>query len=518
MTLRSTPAASRSGTPGEARSFGELSNLPRVSPRAAVTAAVLCSGLLASVAVSAQAQDLPALAALTRQGAAVTALVEDLHGDRTLARLDPDLRLTPASLTKLVTAAAALDHWQADQTFPTRLLSVGPLVGETLHGDLILQGDGDATLDDQALWSLAAQLKSLGVRRVGGRLLVDQWPFGQVPCETADRCKADARSDTAYNAPLSSIGVDFGSWCLEVRPSAPGTPAQVGGCAVGRLPIPVVGEIRTVGVRSRQTLWLERMTGPDGDAIHVGGNIPAGRSVRAYRAMSNPARGVGLLLDEILRESGVVVDGGVTVGQGRAAPDARTLAQVQGLSLREQLNRMLRYSNNYIADVLTLDLAATTLRPPPVQLAQAGKALSSFVAYAAAPRDRDPPPPPLFSGSGLTPDNRLSAADLVGLLRHEYHDTRNFPAFYGGLVVPRQAPFAFLRTGSPAWLDRVALKTGTMDDPRSVFGIAGYLRKHDGGWIAFAVIVNGTERRHHIPLYQALAAARSDIERVLAAY
>ena len=54
-------------------------------------------------------------------------------------------------------------------------------------------------------------------------------------------------------------------------------------------------------------------------------------------------------------------------------------------------------------------------------------------------------------------------------------NTRKFPAFFGGLVVPREAPFAFLRVGSPAWLDRVTLKTGTMDDPVSVAGIAGYL-------------------------------------------
>ena len=58
-------------------------------------------------------------------------------------------------------------------------------------------------------------------------------------------------------------------------------------------------------------------------------------------------------------------------------------------------------------------------------------------------------------------------------------------------VVPRDAPFGFLREGSDAWLDRVALKTGSMDDPHSMLGIAGYLRKRNGGWIAFAVGKSG---------------------------
>jgi serine-type D-Ala-D-Ala carboxypeptidase/endopeptidase (penicillin-binding protein 4) len=126
--------------------------------------------------------------------------------------------------------------------------------------------------------------------------------------------------------------------------------------------------------------------------------------------------------------------------------------------------------------------------------------------------------PLILSGSGLTPENRLSASDLVGLLAHEYHDARRFPAFYGTLVVPRDAPFAFLRAGSAAWLDRVALKTGTMEEPYSVCGIAGFLRKRDGGWIAFAEIVNGTARMRHVAVDKALAAERSELDTLLARY
>ncbi|MDE2148254.1 MAG: D-alanyl-D-alanine carboxypeptidase/D-alanyl-D-alanine-endopeptidase [Gammaproteobacteria bacterium] len=466
-------------------------------------------------ATGAHAAGFEQLAGLRAQGAEVSALAVDLDNGRTLASLSPQTRLTPASLTKLVTAAAALDHWAADQTFPTRLLTSGRIVGDRLDGDLVLQGDGNATLDDQGLWTLAAQLAGTGVRQIHGRLLVVPAPFGPVPCETEDRCKATTRSDSAYDAPLSSIGVDFGAWCLDVRPTAPGQPAAVRGCAVTKLPLPVVGEIRTVAPRARQTFWLERVTAADGDTIRVGGDIPGGRPVRMFRAMSDPARGAALLLQEILRETGITLSGGVAVAPPLVANATRTLASFDGMPLREQLGRMLRYSNNYIADVLTLDLAAATLHPAPAQLAQAGQALSSFVAYTRR-GGRDPPLPSLYSGSGLTPESQMSADDLVDLLRHEYLDTRDFPVFYGSLVVPRQAPFAFLRRGSRAWLDRVALKTGTMDDPRSVFGIAGYLRKQDSGWAAFAILVNGSDRRKHIPLYRALAAARADVESLLA--
>jgi D-alanyl-D-alanine carboxypeptidase/D-alanyl-D-alanine-endopeptidase (penicillin-binding protein 4) len=234
--------------------------------------------------------------------------------------------------------------------------------------------------------------------------------------------------------------------------------------------------------------------------------------------MSNPALGAGMFLREVLREIGIRVNGAVSVSYSPVPAGAAILAQAEGISLKEQLGRMLRFSNNYVADMLTLNLAYATNGEAPAQLATAASTLSEFVARITAVPGDPRPPPVLRSGSGLTPENELSAGDLVTLLAAQYRNPRNFPAFYGGLVVPRQAPFQFLRTGSPAWLDRVALKTGTMDDPHSVAGIAGYIRKKNGGWMSFAAIVNGGEKYHHVPLYKAMEAMRSDMDSLLARY
>jgi D-alanyl-D-alanine carboxypeptidase/D-alanyl-D-alanine-endopeptidase (penicillin-binding protein 4) len=286
------------------------------------------------------------------------------------------------------------------------------------------------------------------------------------------------------------------------------------------LPIPVEGLIRTVSAGGKQTFWVERVTRAGGDFLKVSGNIPEDRGQELYRAMSNPAHGVGLLFMEILREIGIRIDGPVQVGAVALPDKATVLAEIEGLSLREQLGRMLRFSNNYIADVLTLDLAASVRQAPPADLSSAGGLLSDFVVRTQRATKFPPPkgPPAIFSGSGLTPENRLSASDFVGLLAYQYRDSRRFPAFYGGLVVPRDAPFEFLRAGSTAWLDRVALKTGTMNEPYSVCGIAGYLRKRDGGWAAFAIIVNGGPTLRHVPLARAMGAARADLEKLLGQY
>jgi D-alanyl-D-alanine carboxypeptidase/D-alanyl-D-alanine-endopeptidase (penicillin-binding protein 4) len=223
--------------------------------------------------------------------------------------------------------------------------------------------------------------------------------------------------------------------------------------------------------------------------------------------MSDPAAGTGLLLRSMLIQTGVAVDGGVeTTINAAGAP--YLLAKVDGLLLQEQVGRMMRWSNNYIADVLTMGIALTRTGQSPASLAEAASGLLPLVGTGAV----------MDSGSGLTVTNRLSAQDLVDVLRHEYRNPRTFPAFYGSFVVPHDAAFDYLKDGNADWQDRVALKTGSLSEPVSVNGIAGYLRRSDGGFMAFTIIVNGTEKSPQVSRAQALGAARADLEALLARY
>ena len=464
-------------------------------------------------AASVQA-DWKALRALERDGALVSARVQDLQDTAIIHDLHAGTRRGPASITKLVVAAAALDTWPADKSFETRVLGAGPLKGGRLQGDLILHGDGDATLDHRDLWMLAGQIRAAGVLRVDGDV-VAQPVFGPLGCDNVDRCEALSRSHTAYNVPITALGVDYGTWCVRVEPGAHGADARLSACGGIDLPVPVEGSIGTVAATAKSSFWVERRTEDGQDRIHVGGTIRQGQAQQVYRAMSDPALGAALLLRQMLVNLGVEVAGRARVRHDPPPESARLLARVEGLSLKEQIGRMLRHSNNYVADLLTLNIAAARGSGPPSQLAEASKVLSGFVQSRGA---ADADAPRIYSGSGLTPENRLSAAEMVAMLGAQYRDTETFPAFLGGMVVPRQAPYGFLRRGNAAWLDRVALKTGNMNDPRSVCAVAGYLRRSDGGWMAFAIMVNGSERLRRVPMYKAMEAIREDVQDLLARY
>jgi serine-type D-Ala-D-Ala carboxypeptidase/endopeptidase (penicillin-binding protein 4) len=80
--------------------------------------------------------------------------------------------LPAASLTKLATTLAALSTWEPDFQVVTIASTHGEIVGNTLQGDLIIQGSGDPVFVWEEAITLANALNRLGIQRVQGNLIV----------------------------------------------------------------------------------------------------------------------------------------------------------------------------------------------------------------------------------------------------------------------------------------------------------------------------------------------------------
>ncbi|WP_158227189.1 D-alanyl-D-alanine carboxypeptidase/D-alanyl-D-alanine endopeptidase [Mangrovitalea sediminis] len=482
--------------------------------RICLVGALLVGWLAAFTAI---AGDFPALAALQAKGARVSAIAVDLESGKVIGQRNAQTRLTPASVSKLYTAAAALGQWGPDHRFVTRLLVTGPLDKGVLRGDLIFMGAGDPTLEDRDLWSLVSALRHQGVREVDGHLVINESLFGAVSCQARDRCSARSASRHAYNAPLSAAGIDFATWCVQVSPAEQvGGPARIGWCRVSATGVTLGGKVLTTSAAGSADVSVSRQTHDGHDRLIVSGHIPLNAEpLQIYRAVSNAADQTGLVLRGILESSGIVVRGDNRITDLPPPASAREVASVEGQALREQLARMMAYSNNYMADMLALDLVAAQPSPETVSLAAAGRRLQALALSSARDSGTDISAgggSPVFrSGSGLTLDNTLSAADIGALLGHLYHRSDLFPAFLGALSVPRYSPLRMLHHGDDSWLNQLSVKTGSLNQPYSVMSLAGYFRTTSGGWGAFAMIVNGTSRWPHIYYLDVLAAMRQDL-------
>lgn len=450
---------------------------------------------------------------LQEKGFAVSAEARLLNGDADaapLASIEPMSQLSPASVTKAYLAAAALQRFGPQHRFTSQLISSGSVQDGVLRGDLIFEGGGDPGLTTEDIWRLVQRLQQTGVRQVEGALIVNQWRFGPVECITTDRCDALTRVANAYSAPLSSAGVNFGSWCANVAPaSAPGNPARISLCDNKSLGATIDNQVVTQPDNSGTEISAERITNADGDVFRLSGQISTNARARdVYRGAGDAAEVTAEVLLDMLGQAGISVRDGWRLTSIRPPGDAQRLAAVDSKPLQELLLRIMNYSNNYMADVLALNLVES----PQAQLREAGLALERYAESLPGHG-----PLTLYSGSGLTTENRTSAHGINVMLTEMFHESALFPSFIAAFQSPANGVMRFIRRGSDTFQHNVMLKTGTLNQPFAVRAAAGYFRTAQGRWGIFSVLVNGNASTPYLNWSQVLDPLTKDLEAMILA-
>jgi serine-type D-Ala-D-Ala carboxypeptidase/endopeptidase (penicillin-binding protein 4) len=80
--------------------------------------------------------------------------------------------LPAASLTKSATTLAALTTWGFEKRFDTNIAMTGTIQGDTLVGDLIVQGAGDPLFVWEDAQALAHTLNQMGIQQISGNLQI----------------------------------------------------------------------------------------------------------------------------------------------------------------------------------------------------------------------------------------------------------------------------------------------------------------------------------------------------------
>lgn len=157
--------------------------------------------------------------------------------------------------------------------------------------------------------------------------------------------------------------------------------------------------------------------------------------------------------------------------------------------LADVLAPMLIHSSNIKADALFAHIATVCNRLPLVQFSPEQYLLA--MAGLVAPDDTQRPHFVVNDGSGLSPDNRLTAHFLVQLLQYAWQQedmrrilldralaTPGHPERHGSLLG---------RMTAPMFRNKLFLKTGTLTT-RALSSLAGYVQTADGRWLAFAIV------------------------------
>ncbi|GII61962.1 D-alanyl-D-alanine carboxypeptidase DacC [Sphaerisporangium krabiense] len=385
--------------------------------------------------------------------------------------------LAPASNTKLLTSAAAVDTLGLDYRFTTSVLSAGRRAGATLTGDLYLKGTGDPTMLASDYDALAAKVASAGVKLVTGRLVADDTWFD------ASRLGTDWAQDDepySYAAQISALTAapdtdyDAGSLIVSVAPGgAQGSPAKVG-------TTPQTGHVTienhaTTGARTDVTVTREHGT----NRIVVTGTVAG--AYDEWIAVDDPTGYAASLFRTALTRHGVRVLG--RTSRGAAPGTATSVAARTSMPLRELLVPFMKLSNNMHAEILT---KAMGRKVSGAGSWSAGLAVTRAFAAANGIKALS-----LRDGSGLSRADGVTPGELTAYLI-ALRAKPWFPAWYDALPVAGvsdRLTGGTLRSrmaGTPA-AGNVHAKTGSLT---GVSGLSGYVTGVDGEPLVFSILTN----------------------------
>src|SRR5690625_3376666 len=160
-------------------------------------------------------------------------VIRDADSGETLYERNPEMRLLPASNTKMISSAAALELLGADYTYTTTVHTDGETAGNSgvLHGDVYLKGDGDPTMLEEDYQDLAAQVADAGIRLVHGDVIGDDTRFDS---QRQGPWWGWGDEDFYYSAQISALNVgpnedyDAGTIIIDSTPGEnPGDPVTV---------------------------------------------------------------------------------------------------------------------------------------------------------------------------------------------------------------------------------------------------------------------------------------------------
>lgn len=404
--------------------------------------------------------------------------VSKLGSSSPLYNLNGTKAFVPASLTKIITAAAILDGFPVGHQFVTQILSDARIESGVLLGSLYFKGGGDPGLVSENLWVLVNELIRTGIKEVKGDLVVDSSRFEDEPYPS----RTGARVDRAYDAPVSAASFNWNCVNVYIRPGiTEGSPARV--YADPENEFVVVTNKAKTGRATRLSVSRTEIKVGSGvkNQITVSGTIDFRASEQVfYKSITRAELWTGYNLKAFLKQRGVLVKGDVK--EGRLPANSQLLGEIKSKSISAMVADMAKFSNNFVAEILTKNLGFE-VNGEPGNLSKGVEGLKAYLDRVGIARDQYS----LFSPSGLNKQNSFTPTDLFKVLEDVSKRFNFFPEFLTGL--PIAGVDGTLRSRFRNLKNRggVRAKTGFLT---GVVGLAGYAQNQEDT-IGFVFMFNG---------------------------
>ena len=192
---------------------------------------------------------------------------------------------------------------------------------------------------------------------------------------------------------------------------------------------------------------------------------------------------VNTFIDEMMNDSIVVEQ--MQLSEGRCPANA-TLVATRSHTIDQVLVRMMKQSDNYYAEAMFYQIAASTGRRP-AKASDARNIVKKLISTIGLGRQ----PYKIADGSGLSLYNYVSAELETKLLRYAWLHSNIYDHLYPALPIAGMDGTLEKRMVNTVAENNVRAKTGTLT---GISSLAGYCEAENGHQLCFSIINQGVMR------------------------
>ncbi len=398
-----------------------------------------------------------------------------LKNNSTIYEKNAEHLFTPASNTKLITAAAAYHLLGPEYQFKTKLFTDKKIGARTIN-NLYIKGAGDPTLKDKDLTALVKHLKSLGIQEIKGNIIIDASLFA---IENSLAPGWSTGNGPIFDfAPTGGLMVNHSCIRTQVKPAR----------VVGKRPLvsidphtgymPIQNNAKTQAAAKKHSLQV--LQGPNSSLI-VRGTIGKQSKAKCYRiSVDQPHIYAGQVLAGIVKAQKITFRG--TIKTGTVPENARFLVEHTSGDLTEIIRHMMKKSDNLYADAL-FKLMGAHATGEPGSWASGKLVIEEFLKTTVGLGTTTLK---IFDGSGLSHKNKLSPNHFVQLLTWVYTQSPHKDSFIASLPIGGVDGSLRNRMKQTA-PHTVKAKTGNLT---GVTCLSGYITPKTGLPLIFVIMVN----------------------------
>ena len=415
----------------------------------------------------------------------------DTKTGETIAKLNSDMSMIPASTQKLFTTATVLELSGTEYRYKTRIQYSGKINKQSkiLYGNIYLKGGGDPTLGSKYFYKgrqfdfikqAIAEIKKVGINSITGSVIADasiysyeiaspKWLWEEVGNYYAIAANGLSVHDNLYTVHFKSpYQAGRPTKIIKITPNIPGLKFN--------------NEVLSSNNRSDNAYIYG---GPYTYSRFIRGTIPKGKDdFKIKGAIPDPAYYLACRFQQELDSVGIkCTKKAATVRllkiTGDTIKDKRiTLKTIYSPKIIDIINKTNKSSNNLFAEHLLSHIGYIKYKEGGLQ--SGTKAVYNFWKLKGMDTDGLH----LYDGSGMSRINYISAKQLVFLLNYMKNKSKYFTAFYNSLPVAGKSGTLRSLGKNTTISGNVHAKSGTMNRAKSY---AGYVKTKSGRELAFSI-------------------------------